>query len=406
MGNPLIATVEDTFMKAFTLYLNPKRLLIEPCDRLRFATSFMMFATLAVWVGLWLSHRINFFPGTSLRNVLISGWGGALLGTVQWTLLRRYIPSARWIIAAAVGAIITTGGGEIIHSGIVQIWQGMAGSSTAINSANAPTEPPLEIFFLSSVLATPLFLGTGLLQWLVLRRYVAQITWWIIFPLFIQCLLLAMNILCFYYVDPTFGSAWGLNIRMLGIGIEQLAYAVAFCTMVWGKAQSQQPLMQGFNTAPEVRNFRMVRTLGNHLRRQINQSWISELSSSEPLVYLIGVNQSGKIVNSRPKNAVSAHKVRQTPISQLMSSSEETKLGQAPLARFLVTFNPKGSFSIRSCRSISLGEVISVLIPLLLLISFYSLWLEKLFLWAGLIDLIAIALYKSSSQYSALKLHE
>lgn len=366
-------------MNAFSSSLNPRELLIEPCDRLRFAIPFMLLTTVTLWGSFLLFSRLHLITGATLQSVIGSGGIGAILGAVEWAVLRQYIPDARWIVASAVGAMITRGGSQIIHYELLQFLQSlvMQGSSTAKTLMDAFSEPSIQASLLSSLLATPVDLGVGLLGWLILRCYVAQISWWLIFPLFVHCLSLALSTL-YFFLDPTYGTAWGLNTRVLWIGIYELAFAVAFCVMIRGRGQSLRTPVSAFEAAPEVKNFQIIRTLSNHLRRQIDRFWISELSCGEPLIYLLSVNQSGAVVRVQPASVISADQISQTPIPQLMALNENITLNPEPLARFVVTFNPLGSFRLKSCRSISIVELISVLILLLLFLSFYPLWVKNL----------------------------
>ena len=106
--------------------------------------------------GFALAMAILDLLGTRARPALAGivvyalFWMG--IGTGQWFVLRRRVPSAGyWIAASAAGGVLTSAG--------IVIWP----------------NPPNVVVGLIGITAL-----LGLLQWLVLRRSVRQAGWWVL----------------------------------------------------------------------------------------------------------------------------------------------------------------------------------------------------------------------------------
>jgi hypothetical protein len=126
---------------------NPSLFLIPPGDRVQFIGLLTALTALFWAFRFQITNPITLqITGTFFDNGLI--WG-LLLGTMQWLLLRRYIPSKTWILVTTLGWAFSMG----FQGKFIEHW------------------------------ASLLFFGfLGGCQWLVLRRYVKHSWVWIFVP--------------------------------------------------------------------------------------------------------------------------------------------------------------------------------------------------------------------------------
>ncbi len=142
----------------------------------RFGILWMLVTTVA-WaigfvMGFALAHigeAVEPFIGSVLGGILayviFGAASGAVVGLVQWLVLRRQISRAGWwILASAAGLAVATG------AGIVVAW--LTGYS--IELANFAV--------LGRWVAVAALGGAviGILQWFVLRRQVSRASWWVL----------------------------------------------------------------------------------------------------------------------------------------------------------------------------------------------------------------------------------
>jgi hypothetical protein len=90
----------------------------------------------------------------AIAEVVIFGLFWAGMSTMQWLLLRNYIPQSGWWVAAS------TVGGTLIGIGAVSL-----GGNGNVN--------PIIAYILMGVII-------GVLQWLVLSRHISQSVWWVV----------------------------------------------------------------------------------------------------------------------------------------------------------------------------------------------------------------------------------
>ncbi|MCE5277489.1 MAG: hypothetical protein ABFD92_14010 [Planctomycetaceae bacterium] len=83
--------------------------------------------------------------------------GGAIMGLLQWVVLRKKFPAVRW--RAWVGACVATGA-------LVAAW---LAAGAVVHAEKIPLLTWLAL----------LGLATGFFQWLILRRHAARAAWWI-----------------------------------------------------------------------------------------------------------------------------------------------------------------------------------------------------------------------------------
>ncbi len=128
------------------------------------AIGFVMGFALA-HIGEAVEPFIGSVLGGILAYVIFGAASGAVVGLVQWLVLRRQISRAGWwILASAAGLAVATG------AGIVVAW--LTGYS--IELANFAV--------LGRWVAVAALGGAviGILQWFVLRRQVSRASWWVL----------------------------------------------------------------------------------------------------------------------------------------------------------------------------------------------------------------------------------
>jgi hypothetical protein len=115
----------------------------------------------SIWGLFNLGVRAGLWPAVQLSTLQPLGFVTALalsLATVQWYLLRRYLPQTwRWFVATATGMLL--GGiisGAILFRADIQSWQS---------------------YWIMAAMLLPLGLGVGVMQWLVLRLYMPNAFW-------------------------------------------------------------------------------------------------------------------------------------------------------------------------------------------------------------------------------------
>ena len=116
---------------------------------------------LAFWGLLTLGVRAGLWPAVQLSTLQPLGFVTALalyLATVQWYLLRRYLPQTRlWFVATGTGILL--GGiisGAILFSSDIQSWQS---------------------HWIMVTMLLPFGLSVGVMQWLVLRLHMPNAFW-------------------------------------------------------------------------------------------------------------------------------------------------------------------------------------------------------------------------------------
>jgi hypothetical protein len=367
---------QQYFVNLFLPYLNPKGLLIDPCDRLRFAVPLLLYSMLLEW---GLASFYDLVAGStgpplnlSLRAALIGGlWGGAH-GVLDWLLLRRYIPDPKWIVAGMAGSIL-------FHEGIATITNILVESGQfAIQwDLNYFLVPSQDIYFLAQLIASPLSLVSGLLEWLVLRRFVVSAAWWIALPLFSYYLTLGLD-LQYYFGGAAILQSLRLDINTFLQTISILVFSIGLCVLVWSRGQQtrldQHMTASPLTSVPQINGLWQTSKLVAELQRRLTTAWQVELSYPEPLIYLLGVDRNGTITDCLPANQTAETFIDQTPLPLLIASTDVAVDSQPSLARIQVSFDSLGHLQIRNCRSVSIVEMAAVLLLLGTFISLYPTW--------------------------------
>ena len=368
-------------MSLFQPYLNPRRMLVDPCDRLQFAVPLLLLTILIHWL-LTASRDHGLLTGLTayasppfVQGALLGALWGTAFGVMQWRLLRKYIPDSRWVIAVILGYMFVWGGGDAISD---ILYQSALGSDSRYHDSLIGA----QIRFVAAAIAAPLCLVTGLLQWIVLRRYVVSARWWIVLPLFSYCVYLRLNTWLYFGGSHLFQPFRLDFIAFLGT-IDIIIFAISFCSLVWSRGQSvnldEQLTDSPLASAAKIEGFWTTRSLILNLEKRLDEAWKAETSYGETLSYLLGVNAKGAIVDCIPGNQASTTFIDQTPLPLLMQAVDLGLERQSPLARIQVSFDALGQLKIRNCRNVSILEMASILMLLGMLISFYPTW------WSALI---------------------
>ncbi|MBD2501263.1 hypothetical protein [Anabaena azotica] len=359
-------------------YLNPQQLLIEPYERLRFITLYVLATLLANFGARFLSLNVisRFSPEpVSLVDAAVLGTVfGVILGACQWLVIREFIPNLYWIVATATGFCY--------FQVILQSYQNLV--IQLVQSGQLQLQ--LVTGFLLSLVVT--FFATiwlGLLQWLILRYYIKSARWWVlIFP--------ALFLISFAMIVLTNSAQlifrWNLTVdwNIVFPAILGISQATALCLLKRKVQNNDQFAPSQVNklliTTPEIGNLRKLWDLSNRLYHQIHKSWEQETSLPARLIYLLGVTETGNIIICQPANQMATYYISQTPLPNLISSLNDDveQSYHQPLARFLVTFTTLGGLEIRICKSYKLIWITLSLLGFLLLVSTYPTWLHIIYL--------------------------
>lgn len=362
-------------MSGLKTYLNPQQLLIEPYERLRFITLYVLATLLAyIQVKFVSFNLIPLFLLESVSLVEAAVFGtvfGVILGACQWLVLRKYIPNWHWIVATATGFCCSQLIIQTSKNLLIQLLQ------------SDQFQPQSVTAFLLGLMVT-LFAGIwlGFLQWLILRYYIKSARWWVlIFPV-ISLMLVAINMLNHLALLI---FRWNLTFDriMVFLSILGVTQATGLCLLKRKEENNDQfapsQVNKLFITTSEIGNLRKLWHLSNRLYRQIHKSWKQETSLPAHLIYLLGVTETGNIIVCQPANQVATDYISQTPLPNLINGLNDDDIEQfyhKPLARILVTFTTLGGLEIRFCKSYKLVWIILSLLAFLLLISTYPTWLH------------------------------
>lgn len=123
---------------------------------------------------------------------------------------RVFIPS--WVAASTIGILIA----GVITWAILSLAESITGGTMQVGDRNSPTEDVLAMWIFIPLLG----LSTGFFQWLLLRRYLSRIGWWILatfmgWPLAFTVLLVPYT---FLLGPGSPDSIWALGLASIIIG--------------------------------------------------------------------------------------------------------------------------------------------------------------------------------------------
>jgi hypothetical protein len=321
-------------------FINAQTLLIKPAERVRFVLLFLLATVGGLLVAKYIIHQLDrqFFGDqcTIPCAIVEGGIAGTLVGTLQWLVLRSYLPSRMWIVVFTLCSVLF----NCSNAASTMITHSIFSEQVQTSQL---TVPPTLFLIINMAIA----LAFGYLQWLVLRPYVLKARWWIILPLAVG--VSGGLIFCIFILAPSLNH-YGLfafnaeTIRLTGLASVQ---AIAFC-LLQRKSRENPWLNSPLALAPDVSGYWENRRLAKKLYAQITKAWKRNLESNEKLVYFVGVDRTGSITQYEPMSSVATEDVKQTPLPDLTAGSEVESL--TPLAKYKVTFIPPGSVKINSYR--------------------------------------------------------
>ncbi len=123
---------------------------------------------------------------------------------------RFFIPS--WVAASTIGILIA----GVITWAILSLAESITGGTMQVGDRNSPTEDVLAMWIFIPLLG----LSTGFFQWLLLRRYLSRIGWWILatflgWPLVVTTLFVLHT---YVYKTASPDSIWALGLACIIIG--------------------------------------------------------------------------------------------------------------------------------------------------------------------------------------------
>ncbi|MCC5629628.1 hypothetical protein [Nostoc sphaeroides] len=218
---------------------NPGKFLIPRSQRQRFFIQFTLMTLIGWVVGgiasialekiiLQSSPSIAIQPQTwgilvrSLSNVMFA----VIFAADQAFVLYRYLSGWQWIFATSVGWLIA--------NGVSTAWINYL-SSIAISLNEISPEQTFIFGFLSAIAYIISGIWLGISQWLVLRRYTADIWWWNFLPsisfflitILVWLLFIMQNLIPETYRTPIlYWSEQGLTAVILGA-----IPAIGLCTL-------------------------------------------------------------------------------------------------------------------------------------------------------------------------------
>ncbi|MEH2328518.1 hypothetical protein [Nostoc sp.] len=215
---------------------NPGKYLIPRSQRQRFFIQFTLMTFIGWVVGgvasialekivlQSLSPNVAIQPQTwsilvrSLSNVVFA----VIFAADQSLVLYRYLPGWQWLFATSVGWLIA--------NGVSTAWI----NYISIIASSSP-EDTLIFGFLSAIAYIISGIWLGICQWLVLRRYTADIWWWNFLPsisffwitILVWLLFIMQNLIPETYRTPIlYWSGQGLTAVILGA-----IPAIGLCTL-------------------------------------------------------------------------------------------------------------------------------------------------------------------------------
>ncbi|WP_445250484.1 hypothetical protein [Microcoleus sp. OTE_8_concoct_300] len=104
--------------------------------------------------------------------------------------------------------------------------------------------------------------------------------------------------------------------------------------------------MDGTNQTAEIIDRLKLHELALKLYDHIDRSWQTSPTFTQNLVYTVSVSQDGAIGNFEPLNQPAKDYIPETPLPNLLKSSETSSNSAAPVAKFTVVFAPIGTLEV------------------------------------------------------------
>ena len=369
-------------------YLDYPKLLIKPEERVRFVFLFVLLTLSPDWILPILFRQLpvrfwEIYPENSLGNILIGGLvSGIFVGTFQWIIIRKYIPTWHWIPA-------TTAGMSVI---ITVLALGDNYFNYQLNKMSWGNYPQLSqfysLFLIPFCLIILWILSTTFLtfsQWLVIRQYTQPCRWWIWLSLItVGFSLLVCSPWLLSQFLATFFWEKEIIINIIRL-LPQINYffvpravwitiqAIGFC-LLHKKYYDQLEYISASDSLPaqEITNYWQIYQLKRKISQQIDQTWKNDLNVDFNLTYSLDVNQFGSVIAYHFFDQLSRENLELTPLLNMIETTNNHERVEQKLAYFKVTFSPPASFQVQSLTGIPLSVLaiitivlITMLLPLL-----------------------------------------
>lgn len=104
--------------------------------------------------------------------------------------------------------------------------------------------------------------------------------------------------------------------------------------------------MDGTNQTAEITDRLKLDELALKVYDRIDRSWQTSPTFTQNLVDRVSVSQDGAIGNFEPLNQPAKDYIQETPLPNLLKSSETSSNSAAPIAKFTVVFAPTGTLEV------------------------------------------------------------
>lgn len=391
---------------------SPRPFAIPPRSRLSFISWFLIMTGVGWLIESLIFHSLPFpmlsvtTSGGNLLSAAIQGTvSGAIVGAMQWLVLRRYFSNWVWILATSLGTLLfflmTSLWLSLVDEALVAAdWlfsQSPAPAALArwMSSlvANSPsllgvsgthvlTLPSPDPTFTAAIAAAPhrsvfnfllrpgLFASLGIClsipQWLVLRRSARSVWWWVLIPPF--ALLMADRIWRLADLFSFLGTNVVLTPEIVSVGYLAATQAICLCLCRRKLPQSAianlSPSRSRLISAPAITDRQQVNRLAAQLYQVLNARWETGNLSYQHWIYLVGVTADGTVAACEPANTIAAEQMDETPLPDLIApadkvapSPESIAQLHKPLARLQVVFTSMSTLEVFDCRGIPLWQV-------------------------------------------------
>lgn len=110
--------------------------------------------------------------------------------------------------------------------------------------------------------------------------------------------------------------------------------------------QQQVQAVDGTNQTAEITDRVKLDELALKVYDRIDRSWQTSPTFNQNLVYRVSTSQDGAIGNFEPLNQPAKDHTQETPLPNLLKSSETSSNSAAPVAKFTVVFAPTGTLEV------------------------------------------------------------
>jgi hypothetical protein len=357
-------------------FIESQKLLIEPFNRLLFITGFIIVTILSELITYLISFYL--FPVTyssismieklrsggfgfpSVNQTIYSVSFGFLSGLSQGIILRRYLPTRRWFSAVFRGNTLIA----LVQAFFLVISLFIINPSPDRESSISSIIIAVTLLLVALIMAVLVY---GYLQWWAIQPYVTKSRWWILLP-FVAILIRSLLIVAFNQLP--FWLQW-LNSDAIVIALLPIVQSVSFCFLRKRDDSTHPVLNSSLALANEIVDYWSIQKLKRILYQNISDKWKADLAEScGELMYLVGINGSGKTIACEPMNQAAIDHVWDTSLPDLYSDNSIVEIGDSvKFAKFQVIITPPGIIQIRSWQGLSpllIGALLFIVIITLL----------------------------------------